>query len=94
MENDTGASAAWQATVNGRPAALQQNPQTGQLMLLLPAGASRTEIVFARTWDRTAGIAISIGTSAALISFWQLFALSRKPSVEPPELEIAPAQAA
>ena len=85
---------AWQATVNGRPAALQHNPETGQLMVLLPAGASRTEIIFARTWDRTAGIAISIVTSAGLISFWQVLVWIRKRSAERSELEVAPAQAA
>jgi hypothetical protein len=85
---------AWQATINATPAALTQNPDTGQLMVWLPAGPSRTEIIFTRTWDRTAGLAISIGTSVALIAFWQFVALSRKRAAAPAELEVAPARAA
>jgi hypothetical protein len=85
---------AWQATVNGTPVALHQNPQTGQLVLVLPAGMSRAEIIFTRTWDRAAGLAISVASAAALIAFSQVVALSRKRSAALAELELARAQAA
>jgi hypothetical protein len=80
--------------VNGKPAALQTNAETGQLMVVLPAGPSRTEIKFTRTWDRGAGLAISLGSAAALFAFRQPVARSRKRAAEPPELEVAPARAA
>jgi hypothetical protein len=85
---------AWQASVNGKPAALQDNPQTGQLMMVLPAGASRTEIRFVQTWDRAVGAEISIGSGVVLIAFWRLIVLSRKRAVEPREAEVVPAKAA
>jgi hypothetical protein len=85
---------AWQATLNGRPTTLELNPRTGQAKLVLPSGSSRTEIVFTRTWDRTAGLAISLGFSIALIAFWQAVALSRKHANEPSDHEVTPARAA
>lgn len=68
---------AWQASVNGKTVALQENQETGQVMVLLPAGSSRTEITFARTWDRTLGIMVSAISCAVLLAFWVLFALKR-----------------
>ncbi len=85
---------AWQASVNGKPAALQDNPQTGQIMMVLPAGASRTEIKFAQTWDRAVGAEISIGSGVVLIAFWQLIVVSRKRATEPREVEVVSAKAA
>jgi hypothetical protein len=85
---------AWQASVNGKPAALQDNPQTGQIMLVLPAGASRTEIKFAQTWDRVVGTEISIGSGVVLIALWQLIAVSRKRATEAREVAVVPAKAA
>jgi hypothetical protein len=85
---------AWQASVNGKPAALQDNPQTGQIMMVLPAGASRTEIKFVQTWDRAVGAEISIGSGVVLIALWQLIVLSRKRATEPREMEVIPAKAA
>jgi hypothetical protein len=86
---------AWQALVNGKPAALQDNPQTGQIMMVLPAGASRTEIKFAQTWDRSVGTEISIGSGVMLIALWQLIlVMSRKRASEPREVEAVPAKAA
>lgn len=57
---------AWQAIVNGRPAVLTEDPQNGQLLLSVPAGPSLTEVRFVRTWDRAAGIAISISAAVLL----------------------------
>jgi hypothetical protein len=64
------------------------------LWVVLPAGPSRTEIVLTRTWDRTAGLAISVGSGIALAAFRQLVARSRKRAAKPTELEVAPARAA
>ena len=86
---------AWQASVNGQPATLESNPQTGQVMVVLPAGASRAEIKFARTWDRAVGAEISIASAAALISLWQLLtALSRRRATEPGKVEVVSVNAA
>jgi len=85
---------AWQATVNGKPAALQNNPQTGQLTLELPAGASRTEIKFGKTWDRAVGKEISIAGGIALIAIWQLLVLSEKRATESREEEVVAEKAA
>lgn len=85
---------AWQARVNGKPVALQEDPQTGRLMASLPAGTSRTEITFDRTWDRATGILISVVSSAILLVFSRFFATRRKRSVESRTVEVAPAEAA
>ena len=85
---------AWQARVNGKPVDLGENAETGQLMVLLPAGSSRTEIKFGRTWDRSAGIAISIASGAALFVFWKLLALNRKLSRQSRAVKVAAEQAA
>jgi hypothetical protein len=85
---------AWEASVNSSPATLHEKPQTGQLMVTLPAGASRTEIKFAQTWDRASGIGISVGSTAVLIAFWEFLAVSRKRATEPSDIEVASARAA
>jgi hypothetical protein len=63
-------------------------------MMELLAGASRTEIKFGQTWDRTVGKAISIVSRVALMAFWQLIAVSRKRSMEAREEEVLAAKAA
>jgi hypothetical protein len=50
---------AWRATVNGRDTPLQTDPETGQMLLPAAEGSAHVEITFARTWDRTAGLAAS-----------------------------------
>ncbi len=86
---------AWQASVNGEPAALQDNSETGQIMMVLPAGESRTEIKFAQTWDRVVGTEISIGSGVVLIALWELIVVvSRRRTTEPREVGAVPAKAA
>jgi hypothetical protein len=80
--------------VNGNPAAIRDNPQTGQLMVVFPAGASRMEIKFAQTWDRAVGKEISIGSGVVLVALWQLIVASRKDATEPQEAEVVAAKAA
>jgi hypothetical protein len=58
---------AWQARLNGKFVALETNQETGQMLLPVPAGFTRAEIMFVRTWDRTVGMAVSLTTILALI---------------------------
>ena len=53
---------AWQAKLNGNVVPLQTDPELGQMLVAVPAGSSRVEIYFARTWDRTVGNVISLLT--------------------------------
>ena len=53
---------AWQAHLNGNMLPLQADPDVGQMLVPLPAGSSRVEIAFGRTWDRTFGNVVSIVT--------------------------------
>jgi hypothetical protein len=57
---------AWQAQVNGHvvPTA---STDTGQLLVPVEAGMNRVQIVFVRTWDRSAGAWISLLTAMAVI---------------------------
>jgi hypothetical protein len=57
---------AWQAEVNGRvvPTA---STDTGQLLVPVEAGMNRVQLVFIRTWDRSAGAWISLLMAMALI---------------------------
>lgn len=62
---------AWEARVDGASAHFDVQPVTAQLLLPLPPGEHRVEIQFRRTWDRTAGGAISALTAVALLgSAW------------------------
>ena len=60
---------AWQAQVDGREVHFEVQPVTARLLLPLPAGTHRVEIRFRRTWDRTAGDAISAISCIALLGF-------------------------
>jgi len=57
---------AWQVEVNGEPAPAFSNPQTGQMLISLPAGASRVQVAFGITPDRLAGDAISAAAAVIL----------------------------
>lgn len=64
---------AWRVTVNGRPAQARSREAVGQMVLDVPAGASRVEVTFGRTPDRFWGGAISMVAAAAwlLVGFLQ-----------------------
>jgi hypothetical protein len=53
---------AWQARLDGRAAPLRTDPETGQMLLPAPAGSTQAEITFTRTWDRTAGILVTLAS--------------------------------
>ena len=57
---------AWQAEVNGHvvPTA---STDTGQLLVPVDAGMNRVQLVFVRTWDRSAGAWISLLMAMAVI---------------------------
>ena len=66
---------AWQVEVNGGPGVKESHPDTGQLIISVPAGRSRVRIFFTRTPDRAAGAAVSMAAAAALLS---LVAMGRR----------------
>jgi hypothetical protein len=59
---------AWQALVNGRATPVEQNPDSGQMLLSVPPGLTRTELTFTRTWDRTLGDSISLATVLLVVA--------------------------
>jgi hypothetical protein len=60
---------AWEVKVDGADVRYDAAPDTTQMIIPLPAGDHRIEIRFRRTWDRTAGAAISLATAAMLLGF-------------------------
>jgi NADH:ubiquinone oxidoreductase subunit K len=46
---------AWRVEVNGTRVTPENNGDTAQIVVPLPAGSSEVTVVFGRTWDRTAG---------------------------------------
>lgn len=59
---------AWKVEVNGRQVTTQTHKITGQMMISIPAGTNHVSITFIRTWDRTAGAAISLIAIVAVIA--------------------------
>jgi hypothetical protein len=51
---------AWRVEVNGAWVTPENNGDTAQMVVALPAGASEVVVVFGRTWDRTVGGVVSI----------------------------------
>ncbi|HUJ30946.1 MAG TPA: 6-pyruvoyl-tetrahydropterin synthase-related protein [Candidatus Acidoferrum sp.] len=60
---------AWSARIDDRNAAIERLPETAEVVLRLPAGPHQLDLSFRRTWDRTAGGAISIVCTVALLAF-------------------------
>jgi hypothetical protein len=60
---------AWRVSVDGSPVAAASAAHTGELLVPIPTGAHRVTVVFVRTWDRTAGAAVSCVT-IVLIGLW------------------------
>jgi hypothetical protein len=62
---------AWSVTVDGKSAAIERAPGTARMIVEVPAGESRIELRFTRTWDRALGGSISAlaacGTLALLM---------------------------
>ena len=60
---------AWKLSVDGKAAPAEAAPATGQILVRLAPGEHRVEARFGRTWDRTAGGAISL-VFAILLAAW------------------------
>ena len=75
----------WQARLNGNTLALKTEQDTGQILVAVPAGLSKVEIQFGRTWDRTLGILISLATLVTIFPL-MLWLRERKVPGETPEV--------
>jgi 6-pyruvoyl-tetrahydropterin synthase related domain len=73
---------AWEVKVNGKDARYEAQPTTMQMAIPLPPGDHRIEIRFRRTWDRTAGAAISLAAAPFLL--FLAFFLRRREPIPPP----------
>ena len=60
---------AWKATLDGAPTEIEAAADTGQIIISVPPGAHHVEVRFRRTWDRTAGDAISLISAIGLLGF-------------------------
>ncbi len=72
---------AWRVEVNGRLVRAGSREGTGQMLIPVEAGANRVQIIFVRTWDRTAGGWISIVAMVLFLVLW-----SRRSAGVPPAL--------
>lgn len=61
---------AWQVEVNGGPGVKESHPDTGQLIVSVPAGHNRLRVRFARTSDRSAGGALSLAAVALTVALF------------------------
>jgi len=61
---------AWQVSVNGHTITPQRPDEVNQMIVPVTAGASEIEVRFARTPDRTAGLALSAVSSLFVIGLW------------------------
>jgi hypothetical protein len=59
----------WQVQVDGNIAAIATVPNTGEMLLALPAGSHQVTINFRKTWDRIAGALISLLFAIAFLAF-------------------------
>jgi len=74
---------AWEIKVDGTIVHGDSLPETAQLSLQDPAGEHSVEVFFQRTWDRTAGSAISILSLFLLLGF---SAYSHRKSSQRPQI--------
>jgi len=58
----------WRVEVNGKSVIPQHGESIAQMILPLPAGASRVEVIFVRTPDRQLGIAISVVAALVILA--------------------------
>lgn len=58
---------AWRVEVNGHRVETKTRDETGEMLIPVPAGENQVRVTFIRTWDRTAGAAVSLITAAGLL---------------------------
>src|SRR5271154_960237 len=61
---------AWQVEVNGKTIEPQRADDVNEMIVPVPAGKTLVQVRFMRTWDRTAGIIISLMSSLLLAILW------------------------
>jgi 6-pyruvoyl-tetrahydropterin synthase related domain len=60
---------AWTVEINGRVTVTETRGGTGQMVIPIQQGVNRVSVTFARTWDRTIGLLISLLTTLLMVSF-------------------------
>lgn len=66
---------AWRVELDGSNIPAASIPETGQMLIAIPAGAHRIVVRFSRTWDRVVGLAVSLAFLLILSAF--MFATKR-----------------
>ncbi len=70
----------WNATVDGQPASLAPQPETGYAQLAVPAGTHQVALRYGRTATEWVGLAISAATLASLVALSGRAIWRRKPA--------------
>jgi 6-pyruvoyl-tetrahydropterin synthase related domain len=75
----------WQVQLDGKRATIATVPNTGEMLLALPAGRHEVSIDFRATWDRIAGALISLIFAIAFLVFVLQARFSRRknPQIKP-----------
>jgi hypothetical protein len=66
---------SWRVELDGSSLPTETLPETGQMLIRIPAGAHRIVVQFGRTWDRTVGAVVSLVFLLMLFAF--MFATRR-----------------
>jgi hypothetical protein len=59
----------WQVQIDGTSGRAMAAPETAQMLVALPGGIHEVHVEFRSTWDRTAGVLISVMFAIALLVF-------------------------
>jgi hypothetical protein len=60
---------AWEVIVDGKDVQAESASMTAEMLLPMPSGSHQVEVRFRRTWDRTAGGAISLFSTVVLVGY-------------------------
>jgi hypothetical protein len=70
---------SWEIQVDSKRASITTLPATSQILVPLPTGGHRVDVRFRRTWDRSAGDAISV-LAVTLLGLTWVFRRRREPA--------------